>query len=111
MTDKELQLIQDFYIASGDARIEEGVVVSGKVKRDFGGFWEMVRWTIIKLLDEIDRLKAERTWISVKDRLPWKHLDVLAIRIPGHIQAVRAGVVRVHRQDFSHWMPMPDPPK
>ena len=62
-------------------------------------------------------------WISVKERLP-KYFDHVLINAPGdkpfttvHEAHLRkdglwdTGLYRYDREDVTHWMPLPEPPK
>jgi len=74
----------------------------------------------IELKKEIERLKGEREWISVKDRLPeiWK--DYLVT--DGGACMVAEFMIESQEWNFfgiswwsnghvTHWMPLPEPPK
>lgn len=77
-----------------------------------------------KALAEIDRLKAEREWISVKDRLPKEHLHrlefVLVCKENGVVLEAKYNTKTkefLRRESFetlnhtvTHWMPLPTPP-
>lgn len=89
----------------------------------------------IELKKEIERLKAEREWISVKDRLPENDDEVLIYVSTDIVQAylkdgLWKGSINVtdnmkdgyvndriickqgdHFDFVTHWMPLPEPPK
>jgi len=69
---------------------------------------------------ENERLKAEREWISVEDRLPEVFEHVLIYTINGRITT--ANITSYHHwntdqpeplsmRQVTHWMPLPKPPK
>lgn len=75
------------------------------------------------LLDEIDRLNAERRWIPVSERLPENKQDVFVLNKYGDCKArtyLDDGDIRwwLHSDDnycdeleyATHWMPLPPPP-
>jgi hypothetical protein len=77
------------------------------------------------LLDEIERLQAERRWIPVSERLPEYDCTVLAL-LDDHtiimccyttngVGAFFDPDVRAVSDNFiehpSHWMPLPEPPE
>lgn len=65
--------------------------------------------------ETIGRLRAERRWIPVKERLPWKGHCILAldersvINITFRMDDQWAGVNP--NIAITHWMPLPEPPK
>lgn len=82
---------------------------------------------IVQLEKENERLKAEREWISVEDRLPETNCDVLTVKKNGRVIFMSfhapfdsgkrifqwwcfGAWVDQHRQ-VTHWMPLPNPPK
>jgi hypothetical protein len=66
-----------------------------------------------------------KDWISVKDRLPEKHLEVLTYGsygyVVGHINGITGAFYAVNTDyetgepylpdHVTHWRPLPDPPK
>lgn len=74
---------------------------------------------------EIERLKAERWWISVKDRLPEKNGDYLCYLIHDNPKCdnrittiiwvnMWSNVIGdncVESYSVTHWMPLPEPPR
>lgn len=79
------------------------------------GFEAGSKWQADQDKKEIERLKGERGWISVKDRLPeneqvvdiWKYDSYRDeyYRVTNHKYEDRYII------EFSHWMPLPEPPK
>lgn len=74
----------------------------------------------IELKKEIERLKAEREWISVNDRLPesCSIVDkVLLFMLVNESQSALsitvfdANMVKYCSPSESWWMPLPEPPK
>ena len=76
------------------------------------------------LLDEIERLQAERRWIPVSERLPQDGIFVLACSASNHSYIVKkktypCGTIEwedicrsyIFRNVFDHWMPLPPPPE
>ncbi len=131
MTDKELQEIREW--AEGP--------VTGNKPLDFASAWILKlldeidqltlqlsqKWTdatriaypstnkimdiIQSHLDEIERLKAERQWISVKDRLPEMAPDVCVLVKTWHsysIEVVRVRYVLNNKARYSHWASAPE---
>jgi len=73
------------------------------------------REIIINLLGEIDRLRAERQWISVKDRMPEEGIGVFGAR-PNDDKTYDVSVKTMSADDvldygYTHWMPLLAPPK
>ncbi|MDP3561744.1 MAG: DUF551 domain-containing protein [Legionellaceae bacterium] len=79
---------------------------------------------IVHLEKENERLKAEREWISVEDRLPEESGQVLGIMKDTfaiyvcHYSLSRklflvygAGSDSISDMRVTHWMPLPSPPK
>lgn len=57
-------------------------------------------------------------WVSIKDRLPKKHEDVLAFRPDDGIIITRLSwmldsepIWADEVSNYTHWMPLPEPPK
>ena len=75
---------------------------------------------MIALLTAIDALEQDNGWISIKDRMPEKGVDVL---VYGDIYSNGKSVVEVDCVDkggnffnfdegrVTHWRPLPEPPK
>ena len=72
----------------------------------------------------IRHLKAKvPKWISVKDELPPRELNILAVNGHGRIKIMALWKKEdkrwtwiedsrfTHRNDITHWMPLPEPPK
>ena len=80
---------------------------------------------ITELKKEIERLKAERGWISVNDRLPEKNgkylcylvhddpkLDSrMAVIFRNNSWSTVIGDNWIKTHSITHWMPLPEPPK
>jgi len=80
-----------------------------------------------RLSEEVARLKAERQWIPVGERMP-DMLQLVAAWCPDFVEPV-AGIIRPHHsmtskrvldtslgegygfEYFTHWAPLPEPPK
>ena len=70
---------------------------------------------------EIKKLKAEREWISVEDRLPENRDDVLALNTQGYIsmgffweldnRTLFHSSGNIDSKHITHWMPLPELPK
>lgn len=69
------------------------------------------------LLDEIERLQAERRWIPVSERLPEMYKSVIIHCKDGYITSCQRTIcseqVRFNFpfNDVTHWMPLPEPPE
>lgn len=74
------------------------------------------------LLDEIDRLNAERRWIPVSERLPEDNIEVLIFDGTDIFLACHQSRVPQWSGDgayyhggwyymITHWMPLPEPPE
>lgn len=55
--------------------------------------------------------KAAQEWISVKDRLPEEGKEILWYHQPGGEFAVGYLLDEATQPFFTHWMPLPEPPK
>jgi len=101
-----------------------------------GGYaaFELIKASFIRLRaenailsEEVARLKAERQWIPVGERMP-DMLQLVAAWCPDFVEPV-AGIIRPHHsmaskrvldtslgegygfEYFTHWAPLPEPPK
>lgn len=70
------------------------------------------------LLDEIERLQAERRWIPVSERLPEEGVEVLVFDEKGDyltdcLRRWQNGSLNWENDDdgVTHWMPLPEPPE
>lgn len=63
---------------------------------------------------EIEKLKAERGWISVKDRLPENNIDVIVRLDIGTIDTdylTSTNEFEFFNKRVTHWIPWPEPPR
>lgn len=80
---------------------------------------EMTAETVLGLLDEIERLRAD-SWVSIKDRLPNEREMVLVFRPDAHhlpacdpnidVRAYFGNGVFNGLHEVTHWMPLPADP-
>ena len=76
---------------------------------------------IARLKAEIERLREERRWISVEERLPERGVRVLVTLTPdskGRREVCEAALNYEHffetdygSYEASHWIPLPSPPE
>lgn len=72
---------------------------------------------IMELETELKRVKAERRWIPVTERLPESGVRVIVCRGNKVEQGVFLGVngwwkvYGTNTKNVTHWMPLPEPPK
>ena len=84
---------------------------------------------IFALLDEIDRLNAERRWIPVSEKLPEMYHPVLTMakkaKYPRVLSREKGAddiwvwalrqlggyVAYIGEKNITHWMPLPEPPE
>lgn len=68
----------------------------------------------IELKKEIERLKAEREWISVKDKLPDNNIDVIVRLDWGGVDTdylTSTKYFEFFGNKVTHWILWPEPPK
>ena len=68
------------------------------------------------LLDEIERLREERRWIPVSEKLPEAYTPVIVYCSDGYSDvSIRSkndkGEIVFAFDDVTHWMPLPEPPE
>ena len=79
----------------------------------------------IELKKEIERLKAEREWISVEDRLPEFGEEYNCVQVLDDVGNPVTSITEyyaiekifcypgtdIEQKGITHWMPLPEPPK
>ena len=76
---------------------------------------------VSRMAAEIERLREERRWISVEERVPERGVRVLVTLTPdskGRREVCEAALIYEHffetdygSYEASHWMPLPAPPE
>lgn len=112
MTDKELDKIRKKYERADGTTIEGTISGCGEAPVAAADFILETFDIVPRLLDEIERLKAERTWISARDRLPEDEDSILGWSADAKLMAMDTGYGLKHGPfaGYSHWMPLPAPP-
>lgn len=69
-----------------------------------------------ELLYDALALLKEQKWVSVKDRMPEENVPVLVWELQGfaYVDVYKDGAWEVGTPNlakFTHWMPLPEPPK
>ena len=85
------------------------------------GYWCSPQHAIEVLQKEVQRLRAERRWIPVSERLPKDGERVIAY-FPEETESVGEATFRLTEENqwltehgswflVTHWMPLPEPPR
>lgn len=69
----------------------------------------------LQMLERIDQIAAERSWIPVEERLPKEDVPVLCVDSNGIQMVAWSGWGEwcgpEIEAEITHWMPLPEPPK